>query len=387
MIETDHQLHLRRMPFYWRIRKSTADQHPSIPSRLPYSFSVIPELNLVIEKREETLLACLKEMYEQESNIGFLQDGHNLSEGYGGDFLDFVQRQIASRGVKTIIEIGCGGCYLLEKLRDRGFEVTGVDPSPIAVAKGREKGIRVIPDFYPSHHVDFKADLIFHVDVLEHVPDPVGFLRLQRVGLAPDGVLMINVPDCTASIACGDISIASHQHLNSFDDLSLCNTVAAAGLNVVTIEKSRFGGSLYCLAALQPPSTPFRAGVPAGHAANFISRAVEAQASFQRLAKPLLDRGESVGFYMPLRAVPYLASIDRFEGFRLFDDIAHWHRGYFDGLDVPIENFDDLTHRPVEHLFIMSLTFGSAVRSKVLDRCPDISITTLGDVLASRSVA
>lgn len=383
MIETDQQLRLPRMPFYWRIRRSVADRHASIPSRLPYSFGVIPELNLVIQKRDEALMSCLKDMYEEESNIGFLQDGHNLATGYGGDFLDFVQRHAAPRTIKKVIEIGCGGCYLLEKLRDRGFDVTGVDPSPIAVAKGKEKGISIIPDFYPSPAVDFKADLIFHVDVLEHVPDPAGFLRLQRDGLTPDGVLMINVPDCTASIACGDISIASHQHLNSFDDRSLYNTVMAAGLNVVTIEKSRFGGSLYCVASLKPPLTPFRIDVPEEHARNFIGKAANAQANFERRVKPLLDTGESVGFYMPLRALPYLASIDYLDGFRLFDDIAHWHRGYFDGLDIPIENGDDLARNPVRHLFIMSLTFGEVVKNKVLGRCPAVQVTTLRDMLTS----
>ena len=85
---------------------------------------------------------------------------------------------------------------------------------------------------------------------------------------------------------------------------------------------------------------------------------------------------------MPLRAIPYLASIRRLEGFRLFDDIAHWHRGYVDGLAVPIENFEDLVARPPEHLFIMSLTFGEAVKKKVHDRLPGLPVTTLGDILA-----
>lgn len=378
----DHQVDLHDMPFYWRIRRSVTDRHATIPSRLPYSFELMAELNLVIERRNPALLSCLTEMYREESNIGFLQDGHNLSKGYGGDFLDFIQRKISVHDVKKILEIGCGGCAILEQMQASGFDVTGVDPSPIAVAKGEEKNIRVIPDFFPCPQIDFKADLIFHADVLEHVIDPVGFLRQQKDGLTSDGSIIINVPDCTASIAAGDISIASHQHLNSFDDLSLFNTVAAAGLHVVTIEKSKFGGSLYCLASVKKPLSVFQVKVSDQHAKNFIRKAGRVQARFESIAKPLLDGGESVGFYMPLRSAPYLASIGRLNGFRLFDDIGHWHEGYFDGLDVPIENFNDLVRNPVDHLFIMSLTFGDVVRNKVLAQCPQTRIVVLKDIVA-----
>jgi hypothetical protein len=376
-------LELGLLPFYWRIRRSPSDRHPSIPGRLPYTFAHVDELNLVIERRDDSLLAILKEMYREESNIGFLQDGHTLAKGYGGDFLEFVQRHLTGRSVRKVLEIGCGACYMLERLREAGCEVTGVDPSPIAVAKGREKGIRVIPDFFPSPQVDFKADLIFHADVLEHVPDPAGFLRHQKDALSADGLLIANVPDCTASIACGDISIATHQHLNSFDERSLYNTMTAAGLHVVTIEKSKFGGSLYGLASVRAPATPFRTSVPEDNARQFITRAAAARGRFEALVRPSLDRGLKLGFYMPLRALPYLAGIGRMEDVRLFDDIAHWHGGYIDGLDVPIENFEDLVRNPVEHLFVMSLTFGDVVKEKVLARCPGIRVTTLREIVAA----
>lgn len=380
MKEGDHLL-LRDMPLYWRVRNEKNGRHARIPARLPYEFAYVPELNLLSEKRDEVLLHWLGEIYKAESNVGFLQDGHSLSKGYGGDFLDFIHRQLQSRSVKTIIEIGCGGCYLLERLQQSGYQVTGIDPSPIAIAKGEEKGIRVIPDFYPSPKIDFKPDLIFHVDVFEHVPDPVGFLRQQAEGLNADGLVIINVPDCTNSIARGDISIAFHQHLNSFDDRSLFNTVVAAGMHVVTIEKSKFGGSLYCLASRSKPPVPFVTGVPEENAKNYLAKAAKVQASFESLLNPLIGQNKSVGFYMPLRAIPYLASVNRLDGIRIFDDIAHWHGCFIDGLNIPIENYDDLVSRPVDHLFIMSMTFCDAVRDKVLAKCPGIGITTLNDIL------
>jgi SAM-dependent methyltransferase len=378
---TVSQVDLPEMPFYWRIRQSVTESHPSILARLPYAFQVLDDLELVIQARNPNLLSCLAEMYREESNIGFLQDGHSLAQGYGGDFLDFIRRSLEGRDLQRVVEIGCGACYVLERLRDAGYQVCGVDPSPIAIAKGRQKRIRVIPDFYPTPVIDFKADLIFHADVLEHVADPVAFLREQRDGLSDRGILIANVPDCTTSIARGDISIASHQHLNSFDDRSLANVITAAGLHVVSVERSKFGGSLYALASVNPVLTNYRPTLPSGGAQSFLELAVLAQERFSSRVSPLLDQGRHVGFYMPLRSIPYLASIGALGGLRLFDDIAHWHHGYIDGLDVPIENFADLIAHPVQDLFVMSLTFGEVVRDKVQAVCPNIRVVTLEELL------
>lgn len=377
-----NRVDLKEMPFYWRIRRSPSECHPRIPARLPYTFKVIDDLELVIQERSRALLKCLSEMYLEESNIGFLQDGHNLASGYGGDFLDFIRRHIKGRNLRHVLEIGCGACYVLERLRDDGYQVVGIDPSPIAVACGRKKDIRVISDFYPTSGIDFKADLIFHADVLEHIDDPVNFLRQQRSGLSDQGLIIINVPDCTESIVSGDISIASHQHLNSFDDRSLANVITAAGLYVSTIERSRFGGSLYALASVNPCKEIFRPTTSQGAAKAFLDMAAITQQRFAERILPLLAQRRSVGFYMPLRSIPYLASISTLEGVRLFDDIDHWHKGYIDGIDVQIENFDDLLAAPVQDLFVMSHTFGDVVRERVQATCPSIRVTTLQQLLA-----
>ena len=48
---------------------------------------------------------------------------------------------------RTVSEIGAGGCYILSKLKEKGFEATAIDPSPVAIKKGEELGIEVVPEF------------------------------------------------------------------------------------------------------------------------------------------------------------------------------------------------------------------------------------------------
>jgi len=80
---------------------------------------------------------------------------------------------------------------------------------------------------------------------------------------------------------------------------------------------------------------------------------------------------------MPQRAFPYLAFIDWFEGFRIFDNMNVWHRRYLDGIEIPIENQSDLVADPVDHVFVMSLTFGAEVQRALARDVPKMKITTL----------
>ncbi len=369
------------MPLYWRIRQVSESPHISIPARAGFAFTLDEELGLLRQSASPELMSILRTVYEAEHNVGYLQDGHMFAAGYGDDLLAFIDRSIRGRGARTAMEIGCGGCYILEKLAGSGLEVMGVDPSPVAASKGVEKGIRVVQDFFPSNRATGLFDLVLHADVLEHVDDPVGFLRLQRNQLNEGGIAIISTPDCSRSIELGDVSMALHQHLNYFDRESLATTVASAGLRVLNIERAKFGGSLYCAAVRQDsPSASAEHKRAAGKA--FMRRATGQLDRFRRQVNALVERGRTIGFYMPLRAVPYLAHLDRMDNFRFFDDTPHWHGRCLDGVDLPIENFGDLEKKPVDELFVMSLTFSQGVVEKVSKLRSGATVTSLPEFLA-----
>lgn len=370
------------MPFYWRIKSAYQDIHEFIPSRMEYTFEYIEEYDLIQSLQTESLLETLSLMYRQDANIGFLLDGHSLADGYGGDFQKCIGKYLKSHNIDSVLEIGCGGCIILENLAKKGYSVVGIDPSPVALKAGNAKNIEVIQDFFPSKDFANKVDLIFHVDVFEHVCNPVDFLRQQAEYLNENGLIIINVPDCTKTIRQGDISIAQHQHVNSFDILSLANVIEAANLSVVDIEKSGFGGSLYGIATNGKIKSEFVK--PAKRNGNkFFYRAAENAKKFENTISKIFDSNQTCGFYMPLRAIPYLSRMKKFDGFRLFDDIQHWHNGYIDGLDVKIENYSDLVNDPVDNLVIMSFTFGDALKKKVEKDIPEINVYTLKEIISA----
>ena len=373
---------LGELPFYWRIKSSADELHPFLPSRMKYTFEYVPELDLLQSLATEELSVTLSRMYKEDANIGFLKDEHTLAKSYGGDFLVCLNKYLEKYSIENILEIGCGGCLLLEDLAKRNYNVQGVDPSPVAVRAGKKKNIEVIQDFFPSEKLQKVPDLIFHVDVFEHVTDPVKFLKQQKQFLSDTGIIIINVPDCTDTIKVGDISIAQHQHVNSFDVSSLAHVIMAAGLNIIDIEKSGYGGSLYGIATKRSDIKKYV--MPSQkNGKQFFKKSETSLKRFTDKLAPLINQKKIIGFYMPLRAFPYLSNIKMPINIRIFDDIAHWHNGFIDGFDFPIENFDDLLENPVEHLFIMSLTFGEALEAKINDQIPGIKVHRLDQIIST----
>jgi 2-polyprenyl-3-methyl-5-hydroxy-6-metoxy-1,4-benzoquinol methylase len=373
---------IHEMPLYWRSKKTPHVTTDEPPERFPFGFAHNQEFDLFIESRSPELTSLLEDIYSRNANVGFLQDGHSLIATYGNDFWRFLSDLLHDYPVRQVVDVGCGGCVLLERLKKEGCGVLGVDPSPFALEAGKKKGITVIQEcFPPLVGLPIVPDLIFQVDVLEHIESPLKFIQAQVECLKDGGLIVVNVPDCSASINRGDISMALHQHVNMFDMISLPRVLQAAGLTVVRLEKSRYGGALYCAAIKTTPKNRFSAAPSKTRLLEFEAKATENIRRFIERVESAKQNTSKIGFFMPQRAFPYLGMIDFFEGFRVFDNLNLWHNRYLDGLNIPIENQADLIANPVDHLFIMSLTFGATVASEILGNCPNLRITTLDDIL------
>lgn len=371
-----------KMPFYWRFKDKPGVKQSEPPGLVPFSFDFDKELNLFIERRSPELTSLLDDIYSRHANVGFLQDGHSLINSYGADFWHFLCELIEEHPVRSVLEVGCGGCVLLERLRKEGCRVLGIDPSPFAAEAGKRKGIEVVQDFFPSPKLDWVPDLIFQVDVLEHIENPLDFLKAQTDYLKPGGMIVVNVPDCSRSLEHGDVSMALHQHVNMFDMTSLSFLFKRAGLELIKLERSRYGAALYCAACKTAEPIPFEPDADGG--ARWSKFAILAERNIESFDEHIArarEGSDSIGFFMPQRAFPYLGTIDWFEGFRVFDNMNMWHKRYLDGLDIAVENQADLLRNPVHHIFVMSLTFGQEVAESLRNDISGMRVTTLDEIL------
>ena len=126
------------VPLYWRF-KNNLDKCNGIPEKLNFTFDYDEELNLYIEPRDSKLLEILNNIYKAEANIGYNIDGHNLGKSYGSDYIKYLEKFVNSSENNTIVDVGCGGCTLLEHFLSKGINVIGVDPSPVALKAGIKK--------------------------------------------------------------------------------------------------------------------------------------------------------------------------------------------------------------------------------------------------------
>ena len=95
-----------------------------------------------------------------------------------------------------ILDVGCGAGDLLEHFAEQGWETYGIDPSGSAVAAASRRGAETHQGTLgdqPWQPGSFQ--LITFQHALEHIDNPLDALRRARELLAPNGLLVITVPN------------------------------------------------------------------------------------------------------------------------------------------------------------------------------------------------
>lgn len=133
------------------------------------------------------------------------------------------------------LDIGCSSGILLQRFQERfGCEVVGIEPGNAYREYAQARGLTVYPDIFDLLGAgEATFDLISMVHVLEHLPDPVGYLiSLRERHLTPSGGwLLIEVPNLYAH---DSFEIA---HLTNFSAHTLQQALKKAGYEVVTLKK------------------------------------------------------------------------------------------------------------------------------------------------------
>jgi SAM-dependent methyltransferase len=132
------------------------------------------------------------------------RDGENEASWdrlMSGVFAEAAEVLCSSRngsGPGRLLDVGCGFGGFVARMRERGWDAEGLDPSPAVVSTATDKGRPVrfgTLEGMRSERGAYDAVTMFYV--LEHLPDPVGALRKAWSLLAPGGTVMIRVPHTT----------------------------------------------------------------------------------------------------------------------------------------------------------------------------------------------
>jgi len=139
-----------------------------------------------------------------------------------------------------LLDVGCGSGAFLHLCRRYGFAVRGLDASARAARGAAEMyGIEVVVGAVDAAPPDLPAgscDVITMFHVLEHLHDPVAALTTVSRWLAPDGDLILQVPNTDSLQARGFggrwYGLDPPRHLVNFNRTSLDAALRRAGFRV-----------------------------------------------------------------------------------------------------------------------------------------------------------
>lgn len=105
-----------------------------------------------------------------------------------------LTRQFAAPGARSLLDVGSAHGWFLETAAGN-FEALGIEPDEGVARRTAARGLPVRIGFFPQALADGEQfDVIVFNDVIEHIPDIRAALRDCHSRLAPDGILVLNLP-------------------------------------------------------------------------------------------------------------------------------------------------------------------------------------------------
>jgi len=139
-------------------------------------------------------------------------------------------RQLKLPTTAAILEIGCSGGPLMQRLRQQGYaDVTGIDVSEPAIELARARGVPHVSvmDGANLEFTDARFDLVIASDVLEHIEDEGRALREWTRVLRAGGQLLVFVPAHT--YLWSEHDVVNH-HFRRYSRAGLLAAMRGAGL-------------------------------------------------------------------------------------------------------------------------------------------------------------
>lgn len=174
-------------------------------------------------------------------------------------FVEGLHDRYGSRGELAgglVVDVGCGrGDFLAGLCSRAGSRGRGIDPSSTAgrVDLGAGAGLTFERQELERVGTFEGAALVACRHTLEHVADPVRFLREVARRSGPGCPVVLEVPDAERILREGAFWDLYHEHAHYFTARSLSSAARRAGLEVLEVERVYGAQNLVLHARVSPP--------------------------------------------------------------------------------------------------------------------------------------
>jgi SAM-dependent methyltransferase len=295
---------------------------------------------------------------------------------------DTARRLIDGYGIRErrIAEIGCGSGHFLSLIcelgRNRGI---GFDPSYRPGDEPLPEGVRILPEYYSEDHAEHSTDLLCCRHVLEHIPEPRGFLDMVRRALAsdPGAVIYFEVPN--AFLVLRELSIwdVIYEHCNYFAGVTLEALFRRSGFEVLEVREPYRGQflSLEARLARDPEETSGARVRVERDALAVLGRHVEAFADHvrekrqewnERLASLSRAGSSAVIWGGGAKTVSFLNLVDAHDTIRSVVDINPGKQGSFiAGTGQPIVSPERLAEIAPDVVVVMNPVYRAEIEAQL----------------------
>ncbi len=195
----------------------------------------------------------LTEYYNNYTGESSSQEVIDEQHFTANDYLQLVEKHLGRTGY--MLDYGCGNGEHSKVGLQRGWDVTGYDVDcEIATRIANKLGFKYLcGSLSDVNSDDQKFDLVYANQVVEHLKDPIGALKLVHALLADNGVFLVAVPNIHSlshrikfflekmgfrKSKIGKYYDAEH-HVFYYDKRSVSNMLKVAGFEVISKHNSK----------------------------------------------------------------------------------------------------------------------------------------------------
>ncbi|MEM1447853.1 MAG: class I SAM-dependent methyltransferase [Planctomycetota bacterium] len=281
-----------------------------------------------------------------------------------------------------VVEAASNDGYQLRVFKERGIGVLGVDPASGPAKAAEDAGVDTICDFFSADVAGSiasrgkRADVVTGNNVLNLVQDLADFTRAVDEVLAPDGLVVLEVPYLVDTIDKCAFDNVFHQNTTYWTATSLSRHFARHGLHLNdAVRIPTFGGSLRVYLGRSPdPSPAVQALLAEEHErgvdtfafyAAFADRVAAIKAELTEMIRDIRARGDRIVAYgaaggMATTLLSYLDLDDSTLDYAV-DINPHKHGRYTSGSRLLIHPAERLAEDRPDYALLLAWNFADEI--------------------------